>query len=180
MFPMAFAIRTTGNPAELGAAVRQMAFAVDPVIPVAELQSLPALIAGTLGRPRFLSVLLLVFAAAGLALAVIGVYGVVAYRVRQREREYGIRLALGGRPRRIAASVLMDGGIYAAAGLAVGLPAAFALARLMHSVVFGITTHDPATFIALSVAVVSATVLGCALPARRATRVNPLAAIRAE
>jgi predicted permease len=180
MFPMAFAVQTRGNPAELGAAVRQLAFAVDPVIPVAELQSLPALIAGTLGRPRFLSVLLLVFAAAGLALAVIGVYGVVAYRVRQREREYGIRLALGGRPRRIAASVLVDGGVYAAAGLAVGLPAAFALARLMHSVVFGITPHDPATFVALSVAVVSATILGCALPARRATRVNPLAAIRPE
>jgi predicted permease len=180
MFPMAFVVRTDGNPAALAAAVRQAAFAIDPVVPVAELQPFPTLIAETLGRPRFLSVLLAVFAAAGVALAVIGVYGVVAYRVRQREREYGIRLALGGRPHRIAGRVLLDGWVYGIAGTGVGLPAAFVLARLMHSVVFGITTHDPSTFVVLATAVLSSTVLGCALPARRAARVSPLTAMRAE
>jgi hypothetical protein len=180
MFPMAFVVRTSGDPAALAALVRQTAFSIDPVIPVAELQPLPALIADTLARPRFLGVLLSVFAAAGLALTIVGVYGVVAYRVRQREREYGIRLALGGGPRRIAARVLVDGGVYAIAGLAVGLPAALALARSMRTVVFGITPHDPLTFVVLPLCVVSATVLGCVLPARRAGRVSPLTAMRAE
>jgi putative ABC transport system permease protein len=180
MFPMAFVVRTTGDPSQLAAAVRREAFAVDPLIPVAELQPVTALIADTLGRPRLLGMLLSVFGAVGLALAVVGVYGVVANRVRQREREFGIRLALGGQPQRLALSVLMDGGVYAVAGLVVGLPLALALARLMHSVVFGVTTHDPATFISLPVAVVIATVLGCALPARWATRVDPLTAMRAE
>ncbi len=89
--------------------MRQAAFAVDPTIPVAELQPLTALVAGSLGRPRLLAMLLSVFAAVGLALGVVGVYGVVAYRVRQREREFGIRLALGAAPDRIAQSVLRQG-----------------------------------------------------------------------
>lgn len=180
MFPMAFVVRTIGDEAQLAAAVRRVAFDVDPAIPVAEMQPLTVLIAETLGRPRLLSMLLSVFAAVGLALAVIGVYGVVAYRVRQRQREFGIRLALGSAPARIARGVLRDGAGYAAAGLAVGLPAAFGLARLMQSVVFGITTHDPLTFTALPAAVVLATMAGCALPARRAARVDPLKTMRVE
>jgi putative ABC transport system permease protein len=180
MFPMAFVVRTTGDAADLGAAVRQAAFAVDPTIPVAELQPLTSLLASSLGRPRLLAMLLAVFAAVGLALGVVGVYGVVAYRVRQREREFGIRLALGAGPDRIARAVFRQGGTYALAGLAIGLPAAFALARLMASVVFGITPHDPLTFAALPCAVVIATLLACALPARRAARVDPVTTMRVE
>jgi putative ABC transport system permease protein len=180
MFPMAFVVRTSGEPADLAAAVRQVAFAADPVIPVADLQPLTVLIAESLGRPRLLGQLLSLFAAAGLALAVIGVYGVVAYRVRQREREYGIRLALGGGPARIATIVLRDGAGYGALGVAIGLPAAFALARLLHSVVFGIATHDLLTFVAVPSAILAATIAGCALPARRAARVDPLTVMRAD
>ncbi len=180
MFPMAFVVRTTGEPAAIAAAVRQAAFAVDPAIPVAELQPLTALIAGSLGRPRLLAMLLTVFAAAGLALGIIGVYGVVAYRVRQREREFGIRMALGAGPRRIVHAVLRQGAGYAAGGLLVGLPAAFALTRLMRSVIYGITTHDALTFVALPAAVVGATLLACAWPARRAGRVDPVVTMRAD
>jgi putative ABC transport system permease protein len=180
MFPMAFVVRTTGDPAELASAVRQAAFAVDSTVPVAELQPLASLIAGSLGRPRLLAMLLSVFAAAGLALGAIGVYGVVAYRVRQRQREFGIRLALGARPGRIAQSVLRQGAGYATAGLAIGLPAAFALARLMQSVVFGVSTHDPVTFVALPAVVSVATLLACVLPARRAARVDPVMTMRAD
>lgn len=180
MFPMAFVVRSTSDPAQLASAVRQAVHAIDPTIPVAEMQPLTSLIAGSLGRPRLLALLLAVFAAVGLALGVIGVYGVVAYRVRQREREFGIRLALGAGPERIAQSVLGQGAAYAGAGLLVGLPAAFGATRLMHAVVFGITTRDPMTFIALPVAVVAATMLACALPARRAARVDPAITMRGE
>jgi predicted permease len=180
MFPMAFVVRTSGDTAPIAAGVRQAAFAIDATIPVAELQPLTALIASSLGRPRLLAMLLSVFAAAGLFLGVIGVYGVVAYRVRQQQREFGIRLALGAGPDRIAQGVFRQGACYALAGLAIGLPAAFALTRLMQSVVFGVTTHDPVTFTALPIAVALTIVTACAVPARRAARVDPVSTMRTD
>ena len=180
MFPMAFTVRTSGDPSQIAAAVRQAAFNINPAIPVAELQPLTALLADSIGRPRLLAMLLSVFAAVGLVLGVIGVYGVVAYRVRQQQREFGIRLALGAGPHRIAQGVLSQGAWYAGAGLLIGLPAAFALTRLMESVVFGVTTHDPLTFAVLPVAVTLTTLLACAIPARRAARVDPATTMRSE
>jgi ABC-type antimicrobial peptide transport system permease subunit len=129
---------------------------------------------GTLGRPRLLAMLLSVFAAVGLSLGVIGVYGVVAYRVRQQEREFGIRLALGAGPARIAKSVARQGVFYAATGLATGIPAACLLTRLMESVLFGVATHDVATFTALPMTVTFATLLACAVPAWRAASARVL------
>ena len=180
MFPMAFVARATGEPAALGAGIRQAAFAVDPAIPVAELQPFSSVIARSLGRPRLLALLLSVFAAAGLLLGIVGVYGVVAYRVRQQEREFGIRLALGAGPQRIRQGVLRQGLGYAGAGLLVGLPIAFAATRLMGSVVFGITTHDAVTFTLLPAIVALTTLMACAIPARRAARVNPAAMMRGD
>lgn len=189
MFPMAFVVKTDGDSASaegaasqdrIMAALRQAAFTVDPTIAVAELQPLTSLIAGTLGQPRLLAMLLSIFAAAGLALGVIGVYGVVAYRVRQQEREFGIRLALGAGPARIAGNVARQGAFYALAGLAVGVPAAWLLTRLMESVLFGVTTHDLTTFVALPVAVTIATLLACAIPARRAARTNPMTTMKGD
>ena len=146
MFPMAIVARTSVPPGQLAAAVRQIGFEIDPVVPVAELQPYTTLVAGTLGRPRLLGFLLSIFAAAGLLLGLIGVYGVVAYRVRQREREIGIRLALGAEPSRMAQGVVAQGLGHAVAGLAIGLPAAFLLSRVMTSVVFGVTPRDPLTY----------------------------------
>jgi predicted permease len=178
MFPMAMVVRTQGPPEQIGAAVRQAAFEVDPVVPVAEMQPYTSMIAGTLGRPRLVGFLLTIFAAAGLALGLVGVYGVVAYRVRQREREIGIRLALGARPGEMAKAVVAQGALHAAAGVVLGVPAAFLLTRLMASLLFGVTTHDPLTFTALPLAIVAVTTIACWLPARRAARVDPVTAIR--
>ena len=180
MFPMAFVVKTAGDPSRVAAAVRQVAFAVDPTIAVAEMQPLSTLIADTLGKPRLLAMLLSVFAAVGVSLGVIGVYGVVAYRVRQQEREFGIRLALGAGPAQIAGNVARQGAFFAVAGLVVGLPAAFLLTRLMESVLFGVTTHDVATFTALPMAVSMATLLACAVPAWRAARTNPVRTMKAD
>jgi predicted permease len=178
MFPMAIVARTSTPPAQLAAAVRQAAFEIDPLVPVAELQPYTALVASTLGRPRLLSFLLLVFAATGLLLGLIGVYGVVAYRVRQREREIGIRLALGAEPGQMAKGVLAQGLFHALGGLALGLPLAFVLSRVMSSVVFGVTPRDPLTFTTLPAAIVAITMLACVIPARRAARVDPVVSIR--
>jgi predicted permease len=178
MFPMAMVVRTQGPPEQIAAAVRQAAFDIDPVVPVAELQPYTTMIAGALGRPRLLSFLLTVFAGAGLLLGLVGVYGVVAYRVRQREREIGIRLALGAEPSRMAQGVLAQGIGHALLGLAIGVPAAFVLSRVMSTVVFGITIRDPLTFTALPVAVLLVTMAACVLPARRASRVDPAVAIK--
>jgi putative ABC transport system permease protein len=178
MFPMAFAVRTSVAPAQIAAALRQAAYEIDPAVPVAELQPYTTMIAGTLGRPRLLSVLLSVFAGVGLMLGLVGVYGVAAYRVRQREREIGIRLALGGDPGRMSRSVLRQGLTYAAIGLGIGLPGAFALSRVMATVVFGISPRDPLTFTTLPIVIVAVTLAACYLPARRAGRIDPLIAIR--
>ena len=178
MFPMAMVVRTAGPPEQIGAAVRQAAFEIDPVVPVAEMQPYTTMIAGTLGRPRLVSFLLTIFASAGLALGLVGVYGVVAYRVRQREREIGIRLALGARPGEMAQTVVRQGVLHAAAGVALGVPAAFLLSRVMSSLLFGVTTRDPLTFTALPLLILVVTTLACYLPARRAARVDPVTAIR--
>ncbi len=180
MFPMAFVVHTSGPPAQLGAAVRQAAYAVDPTVPVAELQPLSAMLAHSIARPRTLAMLLTVFAAVGVLLGVIGVYGVVAYRVRQREREFGIRLALGATPGWIARSVVRQGARQALAGLAIGVPAALGLGRLMQSVLFGVATYDPFTFVALPVLVACATLAACVWPARRAASIEPATSMRQE
>jgi predicted permease len=178
MFPMAMVVRTEGPPEQIGAAVRQLAYEIDPVVPVAEMQPYTTMIAGTLGRPRLVGFLLTIFAAAGLGLGLVGVYGVVAYRVRQREREIGIRLALGARPKEIARNVVAQGARHALAGIAIGVPAAFLLSRVMSSMVFGVTTHDPLTFTALPILIVAVTTIACYFPARRAARVDPVLAIK--
>jgi predicted permease len=178
MFPMAMIVRTQGPPEQIGAAVRQAAFEIDPVVPVAEMQPYTTMIADTLGRPRLVGYLLTIFAAAGLALGLVGVYGVVAYRVRQREREIGIRLALGARPTEVARGVVAQGAWHALAGVAIGVPAAFLLSRVMASLLFGVTARDPLTFTVLPILIVAVTTLACYVPARRAGRVNPVTAIK--
>jgi len=180
MFPMAFVVRTSGGPEAAAAAVRQAAATVDRNIPVAELIALPRLLADSLGKPRLIARLLLAFAAIGLLLGVVGVYGVAAHRVRQREREIGIRLALGAPPARMAAWVVRQSLVMVAAGLAAGLPLALALAGVMSTLVFGVGTRDPLTYFGLPAIVVLAATAAAWIPARRASRVDPARTIKSE
>lgn len=180
MFPVTIVVRTAGAPGALAAAARQAVHEVDAAIPVADLQPLAEVLAGTLSRPRLLALLLSVFAAVGLLLSIVGLYAVVALGVAQREREFGIRLALGAPARRLAAGVVAQGLAYSGAGLLVGLPAALVLARFMESVLFGVTTRDPLTFGVLPVLLAAVTVAACYLPARRAARVDPVVAMNAD
>ncbi|MGD9902845.1 MAG: ABC transporter permease [Vicinamibacterales bacterium] len=180
MFPMHMVVRTSGDPAALAGPVRRGVFEVDPAVPVADLQTMPALLAATLGRPRLLASLLGVFAAAGLLLSVVGLYGVVAVRVRQREREIGIRMALGATARGVAAGVVGQGLGHALAGIAAGVPLALALSRFMVSVVYGVTPRDPLTYAALPVLLGVVAALACYLPARRAARIDPVVALRSD
>jgi predicted permease len=180
MFPMHLVARTAGDAASLAGPVRRAAYDVDPMVPVADLQPLTTLLAGTLGRPRLLALLLSVFAAAGVLLSVVGLYGVIAVRVRQREREIGIRMALGATPRGVAADVVRHGLAQTGAGLLIGVPAALGLARFMESVVFGVTTRDPLTFGALPLLLTGVAAVACYLPARRAARVDPVVAIKTD
>jgi putative ABC transport system permease protein len=180
MFPMHVVARSSGDAAGLAEVVRQTAFDIDPTVPVADLQPLTTLLADTLGKPRLLALLLSLFAAVGVLQSVVGLYGVVAVRVRQREREIGIRLALGALPRWLALGVIRQGLGYAVAGMAVGMPAALALTRLMDSVVFGVTTRDPLTFGLLPVLLAVVTMVACYLPARRAARVDPVRVMKTD
>jgi ABC-type antimicrobial peptide transport system permease subunit len=155
-------------------------YAADPTVPVAELQPLDTLLMNSLGKPRLLAQLLSVFAVAGLLLGVVGVYGLVAYTVRQRERELGIRVALGAIPSRIVAMVVGQGALIATIGLAVGLPAAFLLAGVMRGVIFGIELRDPVTFLTLPMLVLLAAIAASSLPARHAALVDPARTIKDE
>jgi ABC-type antimicrobial peptide transport system permease subunit len=137
-----------------------------------------ALVRENLGRPRMLATLLLVFAAVGSAIVVCGVYGAVAYTVRRRERELGIRAALGAARGSLHALVLRQGLRYAVASMTIGLPAALAVGRLMRGVLYGVQPHDVVTVAALCMAVLVTTLLAAAAPAVRAGRVDPATVLR--
>jgi putative ABC transport system permease protein len=134
----------------------------------------------SLADRRFNAVLLGAFGAAALLLAVLGIYGVMAYGVTERTREIGLRMALGARPGDVLGLVVGQGSRLVAAGLAIGLALAFALARLLSSLLFQVGAADPVTYIALVLALGGIAVLACYLPARQASRVDPMVSLRYE
>ncbi len=175
---MNVAIRTRGEPTGLASAARAEVLRLDDTLPLANLQSMEANMAGSLARPRFLTLLLGVFAGLALTLAAVGTYGVVSYFVAERNREIGIRMAMGAQPSAVLGLVLRHGGSLAIGGLVVGVLGAYSLSRLMQSLVFEVTTTDFATY-ALAPGILGAVALvACWLPARRAIRVDPAVVLR--
>jgi len=177
---LSFAVRTRGNPTDAAPIVERIVRSVDPSAGIDALIPMERLVSSSVARPRFYAVVLGVFAIVAGFLAAIGVYGVLAYAVAQRTQEIGIRMALGAQRAQVLALVLRTGLMLTAVGIALGLAAAVAGTRLLQGMLFGITPLDPRTFIAVSLLFALVAALASYVPARRATKVDPMVALRSE
>jgi len=173
-------VRGRGDPLRVAADVQKAVWSVDSNQTITRITSLEQVMSEGVARPRLLAVLMGLFAALGLLLGAVGIYGVLAYTVSQRRREIGVRLALGATPGDVLRMVVGGGLRLVGVGLAVGLAGALMLARLMDSVLYGVRPHDPITFISVVVGLLGVALIASWLPARRATRVPPAVALRAE
>ena len=177
---MALLVGTRTDPRTMGAAIRGVVHAIDPSVPVSEVRTLSEVRGASISTDRFRAVVLGSFAAIALALAAIGVYGVISYGVIQRSREIGIRMALGAQRREILRLVVREGMLTVAVGIAAGVVAAAGLSRFIASLLYAVRPTDPATFAALSALIAGVALAACILPARRAMRVDPARTLRAE
>jgi putative ABC transport system permease protein len=160
--------------------VRAALRAIDPNVPLSAVSSMESLFENSFGPRRFNLYLLTAFAGVALALAAIGLFGVMAYLVSQRTREIGVRLALGATRGDVFRQVLSSGLSLAIAGAAIGVGGAYWLTRVMDTLLFGVSRSDPVTFVAVPVALIAVAALACYVPARRAMQVDPVIALRAD
>jgi putative ABC transport system permease protein len=177
---MPMVVRVQGNPATFASAIRQQVQQVDATVAIERILPMQQVLSGSFAARRFTMLLLGAFAAVALLLAGVGVYGVMAYSVSERTREIGVRLALGAQTSDVLRLVLKQSLTLAAVGVGIGLLASFALARLMKNLLFGVTAHDPLTFATVAVLLTVVALLACWIPARRATQVNPVVALKYE
>lgn len=173
-------VRTRSEPLAMAAAVRQEVRAIDKDVPVTQVQTMEKVLGASVAQPRFSMLVVSLFAALALILSAVGIYGVVAYAVSQRAHEIGVRMALGAGANQVLKLVLKDGMALALVGIAIGLLGAFAFTRLMASLLFGIGAKDPATYVSIAVFLALVAFIACYIPARRATKVDPLVALRNE
>jgi len=178
--PRDLVIRTTGDTSNLAGAVRQIIREVDPDQPVSNVATMAEVLGEEAGQRRMGMIMLVGFASLALLLASLGIYGVLAYFVTQHTNEIGVRQALGATPRNILLLVLKKGMGLTLVGVVIGLVASFALTRLMSSLLFGVKAADPLTFATVPFVLVMVALLACYIPARRATKVDPLVALRYE
>jgi len=177
---LAVVARTTGDPVALSATLRQAVAAVDPDLATGDVRTIDEYLAQSVATPRFNATLIAGFAALALFLAGCGLYGVMSYAVAQRSREIGIRMALGAQPGDVRGMVVAQALKMGLTGLIVGLAGALATSRLLDKLLFGIGPSDPATFAAVCTMLLGVVLIAAYLPARRATRVDPMVALRAE
>lgn len=172
--------KTTSEPHSLIPSVTKLVGGMDQDVPVFEVKTMEEYLAASVATPRFSSTLLSIFAAVALVLTVVGLYGVMSYSVAQRTNEIGIRLALGAQSRDVLLMIVKQGGLLIVIGLAIGLAGAYAATRLLASLLFGITDKDPFTFVAVAALLALVALLACYVPAWRATKVDPMDALRCE
>jgi putative ABC transport system permease protein len=177
---MSLVVRARSDAATLAPAIRRAIWSVDKDQPITRVATMDSLLAATAAERRFALILFETFGLVALALAAIGIYGVLSGSVNERRREIGIRLALGAQTSAVLKLVLWQGLKLSAAGIGLGLLGALALTRLLQSLLFGISATDPPTFAAIALLLLSVALLACWLPARRATKVDPMIALRYE
>jgi putative ABC transport system permease protein len=178
---MTFVVRADAAPAaSLERAIRAEMKSLDPALPPANFRTIESLVSNAVARPRFSAVLLGLFAATALVLTAIGRYGVVAHATAQRTREIGIRIALGAGGRNVLALVIRQGMWPALLGLAIGLAGALALTRLLTNQLYEVKPTDPLTFVTAAAVLLLVALAACYVPARRATRIDPMTALRYE
>jgi putative ABC transport system permease protein len=177
---MTLIVRATTDPNTLVPAIREKVLALDNELPLQRVTTLDRVLANSIRQQRFTSLVLSVFAAVALLLAAAGLYGVISYSVAQRTHELGIRVALGAQVKDVMQLVLRQGMTFVIAGELAGIAGAFALTRLLSGLLFGVTPTDAATFIAVTAGLTLVALLACYIPARRATKVDPLVALRYE
>ena len=173
-------MRTTGDPASLVSGARAAVRSVDSTVPLVEPQRMTALVSDSVAQPRFRSTLLLSFAGLAVLLAIVGIYGVVAFIVEQRTHEIGVRVALGAQRASVMGLIVRQGSIPVVIGVVVGLAGAVAVGRAMREQLFNVEPADPATFIGVAVLLAGVALVACAVAARRALAVDPASALRAQ
>ncbi|HEY7403142.1 MAG TPA: ABC transporter permease [Candidatus Angelobacter sp.] len=173
-------MRGRADSLDLAGAVRRELRDLDPTVPVSAVRTMDEVLSTAQSRPRFLTYLLTIFSGVALALAMVGIYGVLSYLVARRSKEFGLRMALGAPRQHVLALVLKQGAVLAAIGIVFGLLVALALTRLMSSLLYGIHAIDPTTFVAMPLALAAVALVASYVPARRATKVDPMVALRYE
>jgi putative ABC transport system permease protein len=177
---MAFVIRTTSKPEGIIAAVRQTVESVDKDQPVYGIRTLESVMSEAVAKPSFRTFLLGIFAVVALILAMVGIYGVMSYSVTQRRHEIGIRMALGAQSSDVLKLVMKYGMALAFVGVGIGLAASFALTDVLSQLLFGVEPIDPLTFSFIALLLIGVSLLACWIPARRATKIDPLLALHCE
>lgn len=175
---MYLVVRTTGDPETVSKAVQAKVREIDPDVPVYSVRTMEEVVAGTLSSQRLTNLLLTIFAVLALLLAVLGIYGLMSAYVTGRTQEIGIRLALGAQPSALLQSVLREGLLLASVGIAVGVIGSLALTRSIASLLYDVSPRDPVVFVGLSLLLVTVALVACYWPARRASRTDPLVALR--
>ncbi|UCC74202.1 MAG: FtsX-like permease family protein, partial [Gemmatimonadota bacterium] len=178
--PMEFVVHTGGDPTANVGTVRSMLAEIDPTLPISNIQTLDEIVGDSLAGRRFYMLMLAVFAGVAIVLALAGIYGVQSYSVSRRTSEIGVRVAMGATHEQVIGKIVRQGMQPAAIGIVFGLLAAFGISRLLSSLLFGVASSDPLTYVGVAILLAAAALVACYVPALRATRVDPVNALREE